>query len=347
MNLIVQTVTIIYLFLMVPFHFGILETIIFKKSQKSVSEVLINGFLLMLAAFCVISVVAVKLQWALIDLTKIWIVFVMVVSVIASVLGFKQIKRFMTEMIGFWSLPKNDEGNTSKKRYQVLGILVVMLLISVLFTRPSYEDATLEIVNTAVATDRMYMHNPYNGLLSESAIEGHAYSPLEMLYAVGAVLTGIEVPYMLYYLVPICFLSYFYVGIWNLGNRLLEDREKVSAFVLIITGIYWMTTYLEGQSLVTGIFLNSWNGLTLLSCLVLPVVFGNLTEWMQEVQKSNRVFGLFEKSYRVMIFLLAALLTNAKGAFYVGLMLFVTLAVISVRKGYDYVVTSGRFKKRV
>ena len=197
MNLIFQTIIIAYLFLMVPFHFGILETTIFKKRKKTLSEILINGFLLMLAVFCVISVIAVKLQWTLTNLAKIWIVFVMAVSVLVSVFGFKQIKIFATEILCYWNL-HIEEKRMVKKRYRVLGILAILVIIAVLFTRPSYEDATLEIVKTTIATNEMYCHDPYSGLILSTAMEGHEYSPIEMLYAVGADVTGMEVSYMLY-----------------------------------------------------------------------------------------------------------------------------------------------------
>jgi len=345
MNLIFQTIIIAYLFLMVPFHFGILETIVFRKDKKTLSKILSDGYLLMMAVFCIISVIALKMQWTVSDLTKIWVFFVAAVSVSASILGFKKIKEFVAETLLFWSIAENKKEAMVRKRYGLLLVLAIMLVISVLFTRPSYEDATLEIVNTTVVTNAMYRHDPYNGLLSGTAMEGHAYSPIEMLYATGAALTGIEVPYMLYYLIPICILIYFYMGIWNLGKQLIGDEEKVTWFVLLVTGIYWMTTYLEGQSLVTGIFLNSWNGLTLLSCFVMPVVFGNCVEWMKTMDSPR--LDLTEKLFKAVVFVLAGQLANAKGGFYVGLMLFTTLAVIIVRKGYDYVITSGRFKKRV
>lgn len=345
MNPIFQTIIIAYLFLMVPFHFGILETVVFRKKQKCLSAVLAEGYLVMMATFCVVSVIAIKMQWTLSDLTKIWVFFVAAVSVLASLLGFKKIKKLALEMHLFWNAKAKEESTVVRRRYRLLAVLIVMLIVSVFFTRPSYEDATLEIVTTTVATNAMYQHNPYNGLLSGSAMEGHAYSPIEMLYGAGVALTGIEVPYMLYYLIPVCILIYFYMGIWNLGKLLLFDEEKVTWFVLLVTGIYWMTTYLERQSLVTGIFLNSWNGLTLLSCFVMPVVFGNCVEWMK--QEDWKMSGLLEILFKAVVFGLAGQLTNAKGGFYIGLMLLATLAVIIVRKGYDYVITSGRFKKRV
>ena len=322
MNLIFQTIIIAYLFLVVPFLFGVLETICFRKRQSTLSELLVNGYLLMMAVFCIISVVAVKIQCTLTQLAWIWLVLTAVVSVVTCIFGFRQIKKCAADWQEFWGIGTKEKHAATKKRYQMLGILVSMLVVSVLFTRPSYEDATLEIVTTSVTTNAMYLHNPYDGLLSGTAMEGHAYSPIEMLYATGAALTGIEISYMLYYLLPICILAYFYMGIWSLGKRLFNDEEKVMQFIFIVTGIYWMTTYLEGQSLVTGIFLNSWNGLTLLSCFVMPVVFGSCVEWMKSTEICK--WGWIEIAYKAAVFVLAGQLMNAKGGFYIGLMLICT-----------------------
>lgn len=347
MNLIFQIIIIAYLFLVVPFLFGILETVIFRNSQKMLSEILINGYLFMLAVFCVISVIAVRLQWTLQDLTKIWMIFAGIVSVTVFSLGFKQMKSFVTEVQMYWYKEAKTENVIVKSRYRILVILVVMLGVSVLLPGQSSEDCTLEIVDITVATNEMYQHDPYSGEVSNTAMGEHAYSAIEMLYAVGASLTGIEIPLMLYYLIPACILIYFYMGIWNLGNQLMDKEEKVIWFALFVAVIYWMTGYSERQSLLTGIYLNSWNGLTILSCMVMPVTFGYCMKWMKEAKEGCILINLMEIVFRIVIFVLAGQLTNAKGGFYIGLMLFVAFSVIGVRKGYDYVITSGCFKKRI
>ena len=77
----------------------------------------------------------------------------------------------------------------------------------------------------------------------------------------------------------------------------------------------------------------------------MPVVFGSCVEWMKSTEICK--WGWIEIAYKAAVFVLAGQLMNAKGGFYIGLMLVTTLTVMIVRKGYDYVVTSGRFKKRV
>ena len=52
-----------------------------------------------------------------------------------------------------------------------------------------------------------------------------------------------------------------------------------------------------------------------------------------------------EKLYRMVMPVFAGQLTNEKGGFYILLMLGITLTIISVRKGWHYGITTGRFKK--
>ena len=326
MNLIVQMIVLLYLFLIVPFLIGILETCIFRKNHKRISEMLSDGYLGMMAGFCVISIFAIQMEWALSQLAFVWAIIAIVISILAILFGRKQIKGFFREVSEFW---KGKE----KLKYRFLLMLICFVVVSIFFTRPDAEDDTWEIVHTAVETDTMYLYDEYSGYLSTEAIEGHTYSPIEMLYAVAVALTGISETVALYYIVPICLLFFFYMGLWRIGIRFLKNTESSMVFVGFACVIYWMTTYLKGQSVVTGIFLNSWNGLTILSCLVMPMVLSSLLQWMEIGQKNSNIrFGKLELCYRSVVFLLAGQLTNEKGGFYIFLMLIVTIVVIVIKK---------------
>ena len=192
----------------------------------------------------------------------------------------------------------------------------------------------------------MYEYNEYTGYLDEYAIEGHAFSPIEMLYASFIKLTGVESALFLYYIVPVFLIGIFFAGIWRLGSVLLKQNDQISWFMFVVTVIFWMTTYLEGQSVVTGIFLNSWNGLTWLSCFIMPMAFSSSIEVMNQAVQGK----IENKWYRIImavVLILAAQLTNSKGGFYVLLMWCLTVIVVLVRKGYDYGIAFGCFKKRV
>ncbi|MBQ8279998.1 MAG: hypothetical protein IJZ23_09185 [Roseburia sp.] len=281
--------------------------------KKSVAETLTNGYLSMMALFFAAAFLAMKLGWSLSMLSWIWIPLIAIfVSMLAIV----------------WR-KAHGAAKPAVNRVLVIG-MVLTVVVSIGFTRPYAEDATLEIVNSAVAANHLVQ----------------SFAPIEMLYASFAKFTGLESATVLYYVFPIFLLGFFFAGIWRLGSALFDEEEKVAEFELFVIGIYWMTAFLEGQSVVTGIFLNSWNGLTWLSCFVMPVVLANCLEWMKQAE-AGKMQGMIKKIGMAVIMLLAGQLTNEKGGFYVALMLFLAIAVIIVRKGYDYGITSGRFKKRV
>lgn len=347
MNPIFQMIVSVYLFFLFPFYLGILEAVFFPKIHRKMSEIFTNGYLLMMACFTVLSVTAIAQAWSLSRLTMVWTGFTVFVSVLANILGQQQMKAFIRDIKEFWK-PGGEKSDRRRGRYRLFFMLAVFTMASIVFVAPDVEDSTWEIVHTAVSTDTMYEYDEYSGYLSEHALEGHAYAPIEMLYAAGAYLTGISETVLLYYIVPLCFLFFFYMVLWCLGTQFFKMPEHIEDFVWIAAAFYWMTIYLEGQSVVTGIFRNSWNGLTLLSCCVMPAALSICLCMLRgEAEVRSSALKMPEIIYRMVMLVFAGQLTNEKGGFYILLMLGITLTIIIVRKGYRYGIATGRFKKCV
>ena len=133
---------------------------------------------------------------------------------------------------------------------------------------------------------------------------------------------------------------------WRLGMALYEEKKKRVVFVLFVAAIYLMNAFWGGQSEVNHIFADQPHGLTWLNCVVMPMVLAHCLEWMRAVL-AGKVSHKLRRVCEAVILLVAGQLLNEKGGFYIALMWLLTIAVILVRKGYDYVVTSGSFKKRV
>ena len=133
---------------------------------------------------------------------------------------------------------------------------------------------------------------------------------------------------------------------WRLGMALYEEKKKRVVFVLFVAVIYLLNTFLGGQSEVNDIFAREPHGLTWLNCVVMPLVFAHCLEWMKAAS-AGKVSHKFRRSCETAVLLVAGQMLDEKGGFYIALMLLLTMAVILVRKGYDYVITSGSFKKRV
>lgn len=127
---------------------------------------------------------------------------------------------------------------------------------------------------------------------------------------------------------------------------LYKEKEKRVAFVLFAAAIFLLNAFLGGKSEVNDFFADRPAGLTWLSWVVIPMVFADCLDWMKEAV-AGKVLHKLQKIIRVILFMAAAQFLDEKGAFYIALMWILSIAVVIVRKGYAYVITSGSFKKRV
>lgn len=347
MNVVLQLIICIYLLFIVPFCFGIMGTVISRTPVKSVSVIFTNGYLEMAAMFCIVSVVVIQLKQPLSVLTHIWLLTTLLIVVFSALFGRRQIGWFLKEIKNFWI--HGDTGKTCRREKYILLLLVAAsIVLSIGFTRPYATDQTVEILNISLLTDSMYEYDAYTGYLSKAASTGHRFSPIEMLYAVAADITEMQSGLLVYYILPFFLLLLFFAGLWRLGGQLFDKEEHIAVFIGIAAAIYWMTTWIEDQSMVTGIFINCWNGITLLSCVILPIVLAVCLEWLDRPEKEGKLLwdGL-KKAGMSCVLILAGQLAYAKGGFYVLLMIFLSLAAAVVRKGYEYGVSTGHLKKRI
>lgn len=336
MNPFFQTIIIAYLFFVVPILMGSVETAVFSKEKKSVSEIVTNGYLVMFAMFFSLAVILIQKEQPLSALSRSWGMVVVVITLMGIIIGQKVLKQIVLECRKFWQKGKGI----------LLLVVVVSIVGSVGFVKPSIEDATVLIVETSIETDSMYLVNPYSGYETGVLDSSGAYSPLEMLYATGIQFVSADSQLVIYYILPVIQLVMFFVTVWRMSGILLEQEEQRIWFEVVMIAIYWMTTYMKKQGLVTGIFLNSWNGLTVLSCIILPLAFTMLIKWIQQAEYGIKsIPAKLEKCVLTIMLIFAAQLTNNNGGFYIFLMLFLAIAVVVVKGGYAYGIKTGRFKK--
>ena len=142
-------------------------------------------------------------------------------------------------------------------------------------------------------------------------------------------------------LAPVFVLPVFFLSLWRLGKSLYTENRQAATFVIFAAALYVMCAFREGREAVTGIFLHSGEGLVILSCVVMPLAFCMMLQWLKKVE--SRI----ELCVMAVALVLAGQFCDDKGGFYILLMLLLGVMVKIVRKGYAYVTTSGRFKKRI
>lgn len=339
MNLIFQIMIIAYLFFVVPFLIGVLQASAFKTRKKSVSEIFTNGYLIMLTLFWYPTVFLIMERQALSLLATVWMGITLVLCVLAILVGRKQIKETCKEITLFW--------REKDSRFLLISI-IISIVISIGFTKPDAADVTVEIVDVAIETDSMYQYDAYSGYYVGYAGKEHTMAPIEMFYAVGASLAGMEADVFVYRVLPVSVLLLFFLTIWRLGKVFFESKSQQIQFAQAMMLLYWMSTYMQGRALVTGVFLNCWNGLTILSNVILPFTLSILLTWMKGGKKEFCTMSArWENIIVATIAIMAGQLVYYSGGLYVALMFFLYIAVMLVKGGYAYVIKTGCFKKRV
>ena len=136
-------------------------------------------------------------------------------------------------------------------------------------------------------------------------------------------------------------IPFFFLVLYRLGRCFYEQKKDALIFVGFTTLLYVLCALRGGREAITGIFTNGSEGLTILSCILMPLTFCMILEWMKrgKTKITDIVIAI--------LLVIAGQYCDAKGGFYIALMLLLAVAVKLVRKGYAYVTSSGRFKKRI
>ena len=330
MNILMQVGVILYLFAIVPGIFGLAWNCTIKKENEYFWA---DGMFAMMALFALIAIPMVNRKSTPEELAKIWLVAVSVIVGIVLLLCNKRL----------WEQVKKEFGKVkqlTKTEKLLCGVMMLLVLGSILWVKPMAADETVSVVQTALDTNTMYEYHPYSGEVYAQGSENGKESPIEMLYAVVCSITGMNPAILIQFVVPfslqICFFSVYR----EIGELLFgEERRKRNYFLFFVILLHLTPLYIDGQSLLGGVFRNAWNGETLLGCMVLPGVFRILLRLMKEskadvADKSEKVSSILKEICHIIVMLLVARLVYPRGGYYVILMLLLCGATIIVREGY-------------
>ena len=266
MKFLIGLFIIIYEFLLLPVWLG---TLWHRKREKAgFCRLYTEGMVTLLSIFFVMAAFA-GIRGMKLSVLTMWWQITLVLSVAAMLFGgILQRKKMKNQ--GF-ELKKRFLYMTEKMRGFVT-FLIVILLFSVTFTMPSEKDDTPEIVNIAVSTDTIYQYQPYTQIAYGGVNMDKAASPVEMLYAVNANITGIEPVVLIHTVLPAFLLLYFFSVCWQVGSYFFPGSlEKREMFVIFVT-IFYTAAWSTDTALVLGILQNPWNGVSLAIGCGLPMV---------------------------------------------------------------------------
>lgn len=325
----IKILIIIYYFLLIPALLGFAWNKIMKKVDGNFFDIYIHGYLLMFAFFFVFVTSYACENYAFSQMVRIWSVISVLLPAVALVYVIREIPDFV--------------GRNMKKGLHLqgigkaaVGISLILIVISILFVVPSYQDDTTETVMTTLATDTIYVRDSYtDDTMSDVMRNKKIHAPIQMLYAVVCRYTGIHPAKMIHYVLPVFFLLLFYAVYAKIACQLFEKDEKKRSIFLILINVLYMVSIYTKRDAVFSVFQNIWMPETLLYNCIMPFAICVCVEMMNRLmhckpEKTELI--LYACSFFELA--LAAQSVYYMGSFMVSFLFVCAVIIVFVRKGY-------------
>jgi hypothetical protein len=329
-------------FLVVLYEFGILPFLLGmlwcqKDKKMGFHSIYVHGYMTMFALFFVIAVPFIHQGRSLSELAGAWRVAAILAPVgMAAKILFNP-KIFKSECMYLLGTYKEAK----EYLWGMVCVMAILLVFSVTMVIPSAEDDVPEIVGISIATDTMYVYQPYSQIMYANNLE-KARSPIEMLYAVGAVHSDMNSMVMIHLLLPIFLIVlYFAVG-WRISGYFFPGRLFERKIFALFWAIFPSVACVSVRNISIGILQNSWNGTTLLTCCVLPLMMVESFSCIDIIMEKKRL-NWYNFVWIIIIMISAQLLLD-RGLYLSAIILAMCVVVKILEKGLRYVGVLGKYK---
>lgn len=323
MQLLIGILLIAYVMGILPILLGIAWNRVFRVQRYGIADVYAKGYLLLFAGFAIEAILFIRMGKNLPFFTKHWMLTALIVGIVSLTLGVRKFPEF------FRGLKKAFREVVSHRVGVVfLALAVGLLIFSVMFVKP-LPDASVEYAIAAVDSDHMYYYHPYT-MASHGEFEaGKRIAPVEMFFATLAVQTKLSPATIMKIIAPIFLIPLFYAVCWEIGRKLYRNEgegqcRKVCYFTLAAMALVTIPIYSGNEYLGFAVYRNSWNGLTLLNCVVLPYTIVWCFGILQHI-KAHKVAA--QDIILLPVLAAAAQLMQARGAIYVAVMIGIWMVI--------------------
>lgn len=333
-------------FLIMLYEYGIFPALlgvlwIGTGEKASLTKIYLRGYVTMMSLFWIVAVPMIRLGRSLTELTRIW--NLISAAAIPMIIIFVIVKKRKAARIArdLWANVR-----FSKKELGVLlAACVVATLFSMVLVLPSKEDDTTEHVAIAVDTDEMYRYAAYTKMPYTAVPEDKAASPIDMLYAVGVVNTGMNAASMIHVFLPLFLLPLFYAVSWQMGRYLFGSKlQKCSMFVVMVIIFSSAVCYTRGF-LAVGALQNIWNATTLLASCGIPAVIMQSFMLLDAAEGRRRIRR--KEIVLLLLMIVTAELMLAKGALLAVLVIASCVGIFIIRKGMHYGKCVDKHKRQL
>lgn len=264
-----------FLWLMViPFGCGLMIGKYMPEEKQTVGQVLINGYLIMIAFFHCFYLAFVLLgSTSFRHLTLVFGVFIVIFALISAWVGRKIIYICFLRM-------KNKEALILKS---VFAVVVILQIVMRLLQQVSDGDDAFFIATATVTwgSNTMNLIQPYTGFLTPNLDVRHAFSSAPIWLAFLSKVTMVHPAIMGHsMLAPILILLHYGV-VLNIGDVLFGGKKNEKYIFATIIGLFNMYGYVSIYTAQTFFLTRTWQGKSIFANLLLPCIFMVLI-WLAE-----------------------------------------------------------------
>ena len=318
-----------YVWLVLPVLLGRLWELFQKEEHNSCEISSLLGMLTVWAVFFVVARQAMASEWKLSELSGIWGLILLLMTVAAASYLAVQKKLGMLRMV--WNV----------KNVHWIILALVILMAAAIFSVNDKEEHMVEEVLTMYTTDSLYEYSPMNGKAKEELLsieveelETQAQSPISAYYSTYVSMTQIYPAGFVRILLPIFLLSFYFCVYAAWGNYLFPTSPKKRYLFQAVVWLLYGTTLVTERTVMFRIFANCWNGETLFFLGVLPIaVLLLLGE-----KKGIRELEDFKKPYLISEYVVCAAagqLLCTKGFFFVTFVWGIALVAACIKRWKD------------
>lgn len=242
----------------------IAEQVLEKKIKDNLHRYLM-GTMILFALFFITARAAIFYKLTLSVLTRIWMIIVVVLLLIAVCMIVRNRKELKL-------LPLIAE---KKSLFLAVGVLLLLILFSVVCVPVDTDDYTAQSVLTMYTTDTLYVYSPTSGRTQMLSVEKEllnqmAGSPVDAYYAVCVEICKINPAKFIHLVVPF-FVFPIYFCIYMAWAKYLFPTEKNKKYLfMIIIWLLYLIPLFTDKAFYYGVFLHGWSGQTLFFLGVIP-----------------------------------------------------------------------------
>ena len=301
---------LVLMLLLAPLGTGLFINRFLAPDNRSVGVTYISGFLILLAAFQLMTVPVIFLDaWGFDIVVKLFTVIVTLFTGLGIMQSFHLWRK--EGMVFRKRILFKDRARVEQVQWIVMLVLLgVQLFMAV--THASFDgDDAYYVANSLVTEEAgtLYRTSPYTGR-STFLDKRHSLAAFPIWIAYIARMTGIHATILSHTILPLVLIPLTYLIYYEIGKKLLKDKLETLPTYMIFVNILQIFGNESIYSNSTFLLIRTWQGKSMLANVVIPAIFMILL-WMFEEngQNSKEKGGLW--ILLVVVNIVAAMMSTA------------------------------------